>query len=166
MHRVDPAVIGEIGPGWEYYLDQLVAASSGAPLPDFDAYLRVLRALLSGEETELTVDGRLGHARFMNRQHGFVDLEHPIPLIVGANGPRALALAGELGDGLMTIAATRGEDIEQSLDTIRAGATKAGRELPASFSMTSMTNVVVLEPAELRDLVFRGLRAVVATGAA
>ncbi|HLT62513.1 MAG TPA: SRPBCC family protein [Microlunatus sp.] len=38
MHRVDPAVIGEIGPGWEYYLDQLVAASSGAPLPDFDAY--------------------------------------------------------------------------------------------------------------------------------
>jgi alkanesulfonate monooxygenase SsuD/methylene tetrahydromethanopterin reductase-like flavin-dependent oxidoreductase (luciferase family) len=117
-------------------------------LPDFEAYLRVLRALLNGEEAELTVSGRSGHARFLNRQHGFVDLEHPIPLIVGANGPRALALAGELGDGLMTIATTRGEDVQQSLETIAAGATKAGRELPANFSMTSMTNVVVLEPGE------------------
>lgn len=38
MHRVDPTTIGEIGPGWEYYLDQLAASMSGAPLPNFDDY--------------------------------------------------------------------------------------------------------------------------------
>lgn len=38
MHRVDPSSIGEIGPGWEYYLDQLAASISGTPLPNFDDY--------------------------------------------------------------------------------------------------------------------------------
>ncbi len=38
MHRVDPAAIGEIGPGWEYYLDQLLASVTGSPLPSFDDY--------------------------------------------------------------------------------------------------------------------------------
>ncbi|WP_198958148.1 MULTISPECIES: hypothetical protein [Amycolatopsis] len=30
--------IGEIGPGWEYYLDLLVAARTGAPRPEFTDY--------------------------------------------------------------------------------------------------------------------------------
>ncbi|MCE6997388.1 SRPBCC family protein [Saccharothrix sp. S26] len=30
--------IGEVGPGWEYYLDMLVASRTGAPLPGFDDY--------------------------------------------------------------------------------------------------------------------------------
>ncbi|OZE77126.1 ATPase [Rhodococcoides fascians A21d2] len=30
--------LGDIGPGWEYYLDMFVAAGSGDPLPSFDDY--------------------------------------------------------------------------------------------------------------------------------
>jgi len=30
--------LGEIGPGWEYYLDMLVAARDGGPTPDFGDY--------------------------------------------------------------------------------------------------------------------------------
>jgi hypothetical protein len=30
--------IGDVGPGWEYYLDMLVAARDGAELPDFGSY--------------------------------------------------------------------------------------------------------------------------------
>lgn len=30
--------IGEVGPGWEYYLDMLVAARDGSPTPDFNDY--------------------------------------------------------------------------------------------------------------------------------
>ncbi|NUT53164.1 MAG: SRPBCC family protein [Saccharothrix sp.] len=30
--------VGEVGPGWEYYLDMLVASRTGAPLPAFDYY--------------------------------------------------------------------------------------------------------------------------------
>ena len=38
MYGVDPASVGEIGPGWEYYLDQLVLSLSDAPLPNFSEY--------------------------------------------------------------------------------------------------------------------------------
>ncbi|AXK34807.1 ATPase [Streptomyces armeniacus] len=37
-HRPTAEGLGEIGPGWEYYLDMLTAARDGAPLPDFDDY--------------------------------------------------------------------------------------------------------------------------------
>lgn len=31
-------MVGELGPGWEYYFDNLVAARTGEPLPKFDDY--------------------------------------------------------------------------------------------------------------------------------
>ena len=37
-HLADTKMVGEIGPGWEYYLDNLVAARAGEPLPSFDDY--------------------------------------------------------------------------------------------------------------------------------
>jgi alkanesulfonate monooxygenase SsuD/methylene tetrahydromethanopterin reductase-like flavin-dependent oxidoreductase (luciferase family) len=118
------------------------------PLRDFEKYVKDLRSLLSGEDTEVSYAGRSGYTRFLNRRQGFVDLEHPIPIIVGANGPQALAVAGALGDGLMTIATTRPDDVRATLATVRAGAADSGRVTPEGFSVTSMTNVVVLEPGE------------------
>ena len=35
---VDGIDVSDVGPGWEYYLDRLVAARAGAPLPDWDEY--------------------------------------------------------------------------------------------------------------------------------
>jgi len=37
-HLTDPAVAASAGPGWEYYLDMLAAASQGATLPEWDDY--------------------------------------------------------------------------------------------------------------------------------
>ena len=38
-HRLDNArLAGEVGPGWEYYLDRLVAAVGDGPMPDFADY--------------------------------------------------------------------------------------------------------------------------------
>ena len=40
VHHLGPGdEVGAYGPGWEYYLDMLVAARDGRPAPDFDAYL-------------------------------------------------------------------------------------------------------------------------------
>ncbi|WP_211590177.1 hypothetical protein [Microbispora sp. H11081] len=39
---------GEIGPGWEYYLDMLVAARDGSPRPDFAAYYPEMRPYYAG----------------------------------------------------------------------------------------------------------------------
>jgi uncharacterized protein YndB with AHSA1/START domain len=35
--------LGDVGPGWEYYLDMLVAAREGSPTPDFDDYYPAMK---------------------------------------------------------------------------------------------------------------------------
>jgi uncharacterized protein YndB with AHSA1/START domain len=37
-HSINKKMIGEMGPGWEYYLDMLVASREGTPQPDFKDY--------------------------------------------------------------------------------------------------------------------------------
>jgi uncharacterized protein YndB with AHSA1/START domain len=37
-HNVNRKAVGELGPGWEYYLDALVASREGQALPKFDDY--------------------------------------------------------------------------------------------------------------------------------
>ena len=37
-HLTDTKSVGDTGPGWEYYLDMLVASRNGEPLPKFDDY--------------------------------------------------------------------------------------------------------------------------------
>jgi uncharacterized protein YndB with AHSA1/START domain len=38
QHVGDDINLGEVGPGWEYYLDMLVASRDGSPRPNFDDY--------------------------------------------------------------------------------------------------------------------------------
>lgn len=48
-HLSDRKLVGEIGPGWEYYLDMLVAARAGQPLPKFADYYPAQKAHYLGE---------------------------------------------------------------------------------------------------------------------
>lgn len=43
-HLSDPKLAGDVGPGWEYYLDMLVAAREGTALPSFDDYYPAQKA--------------------------------------------------------------------------------------------------------------------------
>ena len=72
------------------------------PLKPFREYIRVVRTLLNGEEVDYTLNGATHRIRFQMREHHFIDLDHPIKLYVAAFGPKAQALAGELGDGLVS----------------------------------------------------------------
>lgn len=47
-HLGDDADVTAIGPGWEYYLDNLVAAHAGRPLPRFDDYYPAQKAYYEG----------------------------------------------------------------------------------------------------------------------
>jgi len=38
QHLENTDAVGSMGPGWEYYLDMLVAARDGLPTPSFDDY--------------------------------------------------------------------------------------------------------------------------------
>ncbi len=49
VHHLDSAEgVGEFGPGWEYYLDMLVASREGKPLPDFDSYYPAMKPYFDG----------------------------------------------------------------------------------------------------------------------
>lgn len=49
LHHLDEVTdVSSVGPGWEYYLDNMVAAFDGRPLPAFDAYYPVQKAFYEG----------------------------------------------------------------------------------------------------------------------
>jgi hypothetical protein len=82
-------------------------------------------------EVEHTVDGETHRIRFQMREHRFVDVEHPIPVYIAAFGPKAQALAGELGTG-SSPAAARGlaaRDAGQRAPSARARRRDARRGL-------------------------------------
>lgn len=55
-------------------------------------------------------------------------VNNPIPIYIGAQGSKMLALAGAIGDGAL-VNASHPEDIERAVKLIKAGAEKAGRSI-------------------------------------
>jgi len=121
------------------------------PVGRFREYVRVVRALLRGEEVEYTQDGVTRAIRFLHLERGFIDVEHAIPICIAANGRRVLEMTGELGDGHVAMGNQYPRVLQRHLETIRAGAAKAGRRLPSSFRTTALTTAVVLKPGEAVD---------------
>lgn len=95
-------------------------------LAPFREYVDVVRGLLRGDEVAHTSDGETHPIRFQMREHRFIDLDHPIPIYIAAFGPKAQALAGEIGDGLIS-GMPRGGTVSEMLANARRGAAKAGR---------------------------------------
>jgi uncharacterized protein YndB with AHSA1/START domain len=52
VERTD--IIGSSGPGWEYYLDMLIASREGRPLPGFDDYYPAQQEYYDGLVEEVT----------------------------------------------------------------------------------------------------------------
>lgn len=50
-HAIDRAKVGEVGPGWEYYLDNLVASRGDGPRPSFGDYYPSQKAYFLGLTT-------------------------------------------------------------------------------------------------------------------
>ena len=119
-------------------------------LAPFREYVRVVRALLEGDEADYTLDAETHRVRFQMREHRFIDLDHRIPLYVAAFGPKAQALAGELGDGLIS-GLPRGGTVPDMLANAREGAARAGRALPADFHVAAMVTLVMRQPGEAVD---------------
>jgi alkanesulfonate monooxygenase SsuD/methylene tetrahydromethanopterin reductase-like flavin-dependent oxidoreductase (luciferase family) len=112
----------------------------------FREHIRVVRALLDGEEVDYTLNGLTHPIRFQNLQYNYVNVEDRIPIHVGGFGPRAQAVAGELGDGLVT-GIPRGGTIPQALANVQSGADKAGRTLE-NFHTSALVNLLMLEPGD------------------
>ena len=114
----------------------------------FREYLRVVRALLAGEEVEYTLDGETRDIRFLHLERKFIDISHDIPIWVAANGPGALRAAGAYGDGRISALNEPPELARQSIELIKQGAAEVGRRFDAAFHTAALTSAVVLGPGE------------------
>lgn len=113
---------------------------------DYAEHVRVIRALLAGDKVMYEANGISHEIGFQSLELGHIDIEHPIPIHVGGFGPKAQALAGELGDGLIT-GIPRGGAIPDALANVRRGAEAAGRTMDG-FETTALVNLVMLESHE------------------
>jgi alkanesulfonate monooxygenase SsuD/methylene tetrahydromethanopterin reductase-like flavin-dependent oxidoreductase (luciferase family) len=116
-------------------------------ITEFREYLRVVRAMLRGEEVDYTYNGRTTSIVWQEHGSGFRDIEHPIPIYVAANGPRALRTAGMYGDGLCSIFNEQIPILTYNLEQVRKGAKIANRELN-NYQTTTLTNAVILRAGE------------------
>jgi alkanesulfonate monooxygenase SsuD/methylene tetrahydromethanopterin reductase-like flavin-dependent oxidoreductase (luciferase family) len=96
------------------------------PLDRLRDYVTMTRKLLRGEEV-MYRDGKRERAiRFLHQDHGYINLKDPVPIHIAADGPKALELAGEIGDGWLTILSDP-ERFRQKFDSVKKGAARAGR---------------------------------------
>ena len=117
----------------------------------FSDYLRVLAALLRGEVVDYAFEGRAPKPiKLLLGDETRMTLTPKIPLYVSGFGPRAMALAGEHGDGLIFAIPPRGVPVAQALGHARQGAARSGRDM-GGYLNASLTSVAVLEPGEAVD---------------
>jgi alkanesulfonate monooxygenase SsuD/methylene tetrahydromethanopterin reductase-like flavin-dependent oxidoreductase (luciferase family) len=116
---------------------------------EFRDYLRVLRALLHGQEVDYALaGGDKTDIRFLHPDEGFIDVEHPVPIYVAADGPLALRTAGAYGDGRICSHNQTRARLQHSLDVMNEGASAVGRTLPAGFHTAALSYACVLRPGE------------------
>lgn len=88
-------VVAGIGHGVQDWMDQMGARTS-SPLTTLDEVITVVRRLLRGETVEF--EGREVHLRGVRLEQPPVIVP---PVVAGVRGPKSLALAGRVADGIV-----------------------------------------------------------------
>ncbi|MDV0447201.1 F420-dependent glucose-6-phosphate dehydrogenase 1 [Methanosarcinaceae archaeon Ag5] len=115
------AVLG-VGPGDKSTFDALGIAGE-KPLSTIRECVGVYRELFAGKNVSTAgenVQFKGAHLNFVKKDAA------PIPVYVGAQGPKMLEMAGAVSDGVL-INASHPDDFKQAMPQIRAGAESAGR---------------------------------------
>ena len=108
--------------------------------------LRLIRTLLAGEAGVHECEGESHLVQLLHRRHGFINLEHPIPITLSAFGPQTLEYCGEECDAHLTWNASPAM-LHAARDGIAAGARRVGRD-PASIPSKAIFPLAVLRPGE------------------
>lgn len=117
-------------------------------LERFREEVRVIHDLLKNGEAIYNTEGLSRKIRYLHRDLDFIDLDHQIPLYIAGNGPKALAIAGEFGDGIITSGALTPERLETVFRHSGNGAAAAGRKLDGKLPCVSLAHLCVLRPGE------------------
>jgi alkanesulfonate monooxygenase SsuD/methylene tetrahydromethanopterin reductase-like flavin-dependent oxidoreductase (luciferase family) len=114
-------------------------------------YIRIVRALLDGDEVNYEQDGKEFPVRFDRSVSGCINVEDHIPIHVSGFYARTHRLAGQFGDGLVCSIPPHRDFVTRTLANVRRGADEADRKLPDSFRVSSLSAAAVLEPGEAVD---------------
>jgi len=113
-----------------------VGIEQQSPLAAIRDSVQIIRDMTSGKGSQLE-----GKAFKVSGAKFFFKVGNPIPVYIGAQGPKMLSLAGEIGDGVLINASHR-RDIENALKFVREGVARGGRTMDkvdvgiyTSFSM-------------------------------
>jgi probable F420-dependent oxidoreductase len=112
------------------------------PVDRVREYVEVLREALAGKK--VTYAGETIHLESFRLQ---IDVETPVPIFVGALGPKMCRLAGALADGVLFFLMTP-EGCRAALEEVAAGAREAGRD-PAELDSFVRLPVAVDEPEDV-----------------
>jgi alkanesulfonate monooxygenase SsuD/methylene tetrahydromethanopterin reductase-like flavin-dependent oxidoreductase (luciferase family) len=116
-------------------------------------YAGQCRGLLDGDEVIHREGSHERPIRFRHTEGRYVDTENRIPVLVAADGPKALAVAGEVGDGWVitlqysNVMQNAADVFAGSWAQVQAAAAAAGRSMDGAYTMYSAC-VCVLEPGE------------------
>lgn len=118
----------------------------GMPPVRLDAFrhtIEVCQGLLRGEAVEYHERGKSSRIRFFDLEHGYINVRDHVPVYVAASHPKAMAIAGELGEGLITISILEPAMLEKTLTTAARGKTWR-----AGFPVVTIGVSCVLRPGE------------------
>jgi 5,10-methylenetetrahydromethanopterin reductase len=102
---------------------EMVDMKPTKPLSTIRESVKIIREVSSGKN--LKMQGKI--FKISGAKLNFRTVSK-IPIFIGAQGPKMLALAAEIGDGVL-INASHPNDIERALEFINNGATRAGKSL-------------------------------------
>ncbi|SDX23098.1 F420-dependent oxidoreductase, MSMEG_4879 family [Amycolatopsis xylanica] len=115
-----------LGLGAKPFLEPVFGQPFPPQIEHLREYLTVLRPLVSGEETEFDGETVSLHPSMPTAVPG----AKPVPIVVAAMGPRALAVAGELADGTLPYLAGPKALSTSVVPVIGRAAESAGRPAP------------------------------------
>ena len=118
------------------------------PVKKFREYAQQVRDLLDGNDILHTDDvtGRETWIRLIHPDHpDFYNIKDHIPIYLAANGPRATAVVGEVGDGFVT--SGTGPWLDSAFPIIEDAARTAGRSTEKPYTV-GLVGACVLEDGE------------------
>lgn len=117
-------------------------------LAEFRHAVEVCQGLLQGETVPYHERGRQSRIRFMDVEHGYINTRERIPIYLAASHPKAQALAGELGDGLLTLSLLSPQSLTRNLAAVAQGWEGRNGGKPSDFSVVTLGISCVLQPGE------------------
>src|SRR5207248_965481 len=113
-------------------------------------HVEIIRGLLTGGEVEYREGNERRPIRFFHHGMGFVNIRDRVRIYLAANQPKAMDLAGEIGDGFITSRTNTVEDWRETWERVRKSSEQHGRHSDQLYTML-LTTAALMRPGDTYD---------------